>query len=176
MYTIVGVIINSHGIKGGVKVYPYTFDNNRFYEYVDLFIGDEKIPVHIKDVSFYKNLVILTFKEFDDINQILKFKDSDLYIKTKDRKALEDGNYYIGDILACKVYDESGNYLGEIREIIQGAANDVYVIKNKQITGNVPAVKEFIKEVDIVNKKIIIKPIEGLFNEDWYINLISWFY
>lgn len=166
MYTIVGVITNSHGIKGGVKVFPYTFDNNRFNEYKELYIGEKKELVHIKNVSFQKNLVILTFEEYNNINDILKFKDNELFIKTKDRKTLSEGNYYLGDILNSKVYDQEGNFLGEVTEILQGASNDVYIVKNNNSTGSIPAVKEFIKEVDIENKKIIIKLIDGFFDEN----------
>lgn len=166
MYTIVGVITNSHGIKGTVKVFPYTFDNHRFNEYKEIYIGEEKEKVHIKSVSFQKNLVLLTFNEYGDINDILKFKDSELFIKTEDRKNLEEGNYYLGDILNCKVYDEENNYLGEIVNIIQGAANDVYEVRDKNSTGYIPAVKEIIKKVDINKKEIIINKIDGLFNED----------
>lgn len=166
MYTIVGVITNSHGIKGGVKVYPYTFDNNRFKEYGEVYLGDEKEKVHIKNVSFQKNLVLLTFEEYDDINQILKFKDCDIFIKDEDRKELDNDNYYLGDILGSEVYDQNEEFLGNIVEILQGASNDVYVVKNKNIIGNIPAVKEFIKEVDTTNKIIRINKIEGLFNED----------
>lgn len=166
MYTIVGVITNSHGIKGAVKVYPYTFDNNRFKEYGEVYLGDEKEKVHIKNVSFQKNLVLLTFEEYDDINQILKFKDCDIFIKDEDRKELDNDNYYLGDILGSEVYDQNEEFLGNIVEILQGASNDVYVVKNKNIIGNIPAVKEFIKEVDTTNKIIRINKIEGLFNED----------
>ena len=166
MYTIVGVITNSHGIKGGVKVYPYTFDNNRFKEYGEVYLGDEKEKVHIKNVSFQKNLVLLTFEEYDDINQILKFKDCHIFIKDEDRKELDNDNYYLGDILGSEVYDQNEEFLGNIVEILQGASNDVYVVKNKNIIGNIPAVKEFIKEVDPTNKIIRINKIEGLFNED----------
>lgn len=166
MYTIVGVITNSHGIKGAVKVYPYTFDNNRFKEYGEVYLGDEKEKVHIKNVSYQKNLVLLTFEEYDDINQILKFKDCDIFIKDEDRKELDNDNYYLGDILGSEVYDQNEEFLGNIVEILQGASNDVYVVKNKNIIGNIPAVKEFIKEVDTTNKIIRINKIEGLFNED----------
>lgn len=163
MYTIVGVVTNTHGIKGALKVYPYTFDNNRFNEYGEVYIGEEKLLVHISEVSFYKNLVILNFKEFDNINQVLKYKEAEIYIKTENRKKLEKDNYYLADLLGCEVYDEDNNFYGHLDEVIQGASNDVYVIKNKSKLGYVPAVKEFIKEVDIDNKKIIIKPIEGMF-------------
>lgn len=165
MYTLVGAVANTHGIKGGLKIYPFTYDNNRFLEYEKVFIGEDKEEVHIKTVSFHKNLVILTFEEYDNINDVLKFKDKELFIKSEDKKELDEDSYYIGDILFAKVFDKNNNYLGTVTEIIQGAKNDVYVIKSEKKEGMVPAVKEFVKKVDLNNNRIIIDPIEGMFNE-----------
>lgn len=163
MFTLVGIVTNTHGIRGGLKVYPYTYDVNRFNEYGAVYIGEEKKLVHIKEVSFYKNLVILTFEEFDDINQVLKYKDAEIYIKTEDRKVLEEGNYYIADLVGCKVYDEDGSYYGELTQVYQGYANDVYHVEGPEKSGDIPAVKDIIKDVDVDNKKIIIKGIKGMF-------------
>ena len=165
MYTLVGIITNTHGVKGNVKVFPYTFDVTRFEDYGKLYIGEDKELVNINTVSYYKNLVILNFKEYSDINEVLKFKEKSLYIKSEDEATLDEGNYYISDILGCKDYDEFENYIGIITEINQGASNDVYIVKGDKLTGSIPAVKEFIRKVDIDEKKIIISPIEGMFNE-----------
>lgn len=165
MYTLVGIITNSHGIKGAVKVYPYTFDVKRFEEYDKVFIGEEKELVKISKVSYYKNFVILTFSEYDDINNVLKFKGSEIYIKTSDRAILEDGNYYISDILECQVCDEYGKKIGNITEVIQGASNDIYVVEGEKLKGQIPAVKEFVKSVNLKRKVIVISPIEGMLNE-----------
>lgn len=166
MYIKVGSITNSHGIRGSVKVYPHTYDVERFNEYEKLFIGVEKIKVHIKEVSFYKNLVILTFEEFDDINQILKFKDQGLFILEEDRKDLDEDIFYLDEIINSKVVDLDNNYLGEVVEIINNAANDIYVIKKDGKNYYIPAVKEFIKNVDVDNKTITINPIKGMFDEN----------
>lgn len=174
MYTQVGVITNTHGVKGSVKVYPYTFDVTRFEEYGQLFVGDDKELVNIKSVSYFKNLVILSFEEYSDINEVLKFKESKIYIKSTEEAVLDEGYYYISDIIGCKVYDQSNNYLGIITEVIQGASNDIYIVKSEKLQGQLPAVKEFIKNVDIDKKEMIVAPIEGMFNEIWYLNIIPW--
>ena len=166
MYTLVGIITNSHGVKGGIKVFPYTYDKNRYKEYKKVYLGEEKEMVTIKSVSFQNNLVLLTFEEYNNINNILKFKNAEIFIKTEDRKVLEEGNYYLSDILGAKVYDLEENFLGEVVDIMQMSANDIYVIKNDNFVGNIPAVKEFIKEVDVENKTIHISPIKGMFDEN----------
>lgn len=163
MFTLVGIVTNTHGIKGGLKVYPYTYDVKRFREYEEVYIGKEKEPIHIKSVSTYKNLVILTFEEFDNINQVLKYKDAELYIKTKDRKKLDEDNYYIADLVGCEIYGDDGHYYGKLTEVFSGIANDVYHVDGPEKSGDIPAVKDIILNIDTKNKKIVIKAIKGLF-------------
>lgn len=176
MFTLVGIITNTHGIKGNVKVFPYTFDVSRFEEYGQVYLGENKELVTIDKVSYFKNLVILEFKEYSDINDVMKFKDSRIYIKSEDEAKLPDGNYYLSDILGCSVYDKSGKYLGTVTDIVQGASNDVYVVESENLRGSLPAVKEFIVNVDIGKKEIIVSPIKGMFNEVWYIDTLSRIY
>ncbi len=163
-YTVVGNIINSHGIKGEVKVYPLTNDIDRFSYLKSAYIGEEKFKVHIHGVKYHKGIVILKFKEFDDINHILKFKGMSIFVDEENRVVLAKDNYFIYELIDCQVFNVSGDELGYISNVIQAASNDVYVIKdipnNKEYM--IPAVKQFIKEVDIEKKKIIIDPIEGM--------------
>lgn len=163
-YTIVGKIINSHGIKGEVKVYPLTHDIERFSNLKVAYLGDEKIKVEINGVKYHKGIPIIKFKEFDDINDIMKFKDMNLYVDEKHKIVLPKDHYFIYDLINCQVFDVTGNNLGYISNVIQAASNDVYVItdiaNNKEYL--VPVVKQFVKQVDIQNKKIIIDPIEGM--------------
>lgn len=163
-YTIVGKVINSHGIKGEVKVYPLTHDIERFSTLKVGYLGDEKLKVEIQNVKYHKGIVILKFKEFEDINQILKFKDMDLYVDEANKIVLPKDHYFIYDLINCQVFDMSGNSLGYISNVIQAASNDVYIVSdipnNKEYL--IPVVKQFIKQVDIENKKVVIDPIEGM--------------
>lgn len=162
-YTIVGKIISSHGIKGEVKVYPMTDDIERFSDLETAYIGDSKVEVTLKTVRYHKGFPIIGFEEFNDINQILKFKDQLIYIDDKDRIILPEDHYFIYDLIDCEVFDTKDNRIGSISNVIQNMGNDVYIIKgdnNKEYL--VPAVKEFIKSVDVESKRIIIDPIEGM--------------
>ena len=163
-YTIVGKVINSHGIKGEVKVYPLTHDIERFSTLKIGYLGEEKLKVDIQNVKYHKGIVILKFKEFDDINQILKFKDMDIYVDEANKIVLPKDHYFIYDLINCQVFDMSGNNLGYISNVIQAASNDVYVVSdipnNKEYL--IPVVKQFVKQVDIENKKVVIDPIEGM--------------
>lgn len=163
-YTIVGKIINSHGIKGEVKVYPLTHDIDRFSYLKYAYLGEEKVKVEIHSVKYHKGIVIIRFKEYDDINQILKFKDMDIYVDEDNKIILPKDHYFIYDLINCQVFDVKGNNIGYISDVIQAASNDVYVIKDPEKNRDylIPVVKEFVKQVDIDNKKVIIDPIEGM--------------
>lgn len=163
-YTIVGKIINTHGIRGEVKIYPLTDNLDRFDYLKKAYLGDEKLPVIIEGVKFHKGIAILKFKEFSNINDILRFKDSYLYVDEENKVILPQDHYFISDLLNCQVKDTNGNLLGIIKDVIQGYSNDVYVIsdENKGKEYLIPVVKEFVKVVNIVEKLIIIDPIEGM--------------
>ncbi|NLY85240.1 MAG: 16S rRNA processing protein RimM [Tissierellia bacterium] len=163
-YTIVGKIISNHGIKGEVKVYPLTDDLHRFSDLEIVYIGEKKIEAEIEAVRYHKDLGILKFKGFDNINQILSFKDDYIYIKDEDRIVLPENHYFISDLINCKVYDTASNLIGHLVDVLQGPSNDVYVVKdaNNKKEYLIPAVKEFVIDVNIKDKMIIIDPIEGM--------------
>lgn len=163
-YIQVGKIINTQGIKGEVKVYPLTDNISRFDKLEKVYIGEEKTLVYIEKNWSKKNFVILKFAGYDNINEVLKFKNEYLYIEENDKVKLEEGSYFIFDIVGCNVMDIKGNKIGVVTQVITNTGNDIYTIKDK---GNnkeylIPAVKQFIKKVDIKNKEIVIEPIEGL--------------
>lgn len=163
-YIQIGKIINTHGIKGQVKAYPLTDDIKRFSSLKTVYLGDSKIKVRVEEVKYHKNMVILKFEEFNNINEILSYKDDFIYIDEKDKIDLPEGCFFIFDIIDCLVFDIKGKKIGVVTQVIQSASNDVYVVEdarnNKEYM--IPAVKEFIVHVDIHNKKIVIDPIEGM--------------
>ena len=110
----VGVITTTHGVRGEVKVYPTTDEPERFLEldYVLLDTGRELRKLEIKNVKFFKNLVILKFKGVDNINDIEKYKGRDLWIPRKEGQELEEDEYYIADLLGMSVVLEDGQEFG----------------------------------------------------------------
>jgi 16S rRNA processing protein RimM len=163
-YTIIGKITNTHGIKGEVKVYPLTDDIKRFDLLEKAYIGDGKIQVQVQNVKYHKNLVILKFKEYSNINEIKGFKDYFIYVDEEGRIDLPEDHFFIYEILNSKVFDKDMNLIGTLTDVIQGPSNDVYVIKDEDSSKEylIPAVKQFIKKVDIEDKIIVIDPIEGM--------------
>lgn len=161
----VGVITSTHGLKGEVKVYPTTDYPERFEEIEEVLLdtGRTKLPIHIKGVRYFKNLVILKFKEFNDINEIEKYKQCSLWVTRENATPLYEDEYYIADLIGCETYLEDDSYFGRLTDVLETGANDVYVIETsegKEVL--VPAIKDCILEVDIENKKIRIHLLDGL--------------
>lgn len=163
-YTIVGQIINTHGIRGEVKVYPLTDDIKRFDILEDVYLGDKKIHIQVEGVKYHKNLVILKFKQYNDINEVIDLKDCYIYVDESGLIDLPKDHFFIYDILNSEVFDIDNNFIGILVNVIQGSGNDVYIVKDadKGKEYLIPAVKEFVKSVDVEEKKIYLDPIEGM--------------
>lgn len=163
-YTIVGKLINTHGIKGEVKVFPITDNPQRFDYLKKAYIGDSKILVNIEGVKYHKGIAILKFKEYNDINDVIKFKDNYVFVDDEDKVILPENHYFISDLLDCRVNDTAGNFIGILKDVLQGYSNDVYVIKDENNNKEylIPVVKQYVKDVNIKDRLIIIDPIEGM--------------
>lgn len=161
-YIVVGKIINTYGIKGQVKVYPYTDEIGRFSELKNVYLGEKKYKVEIENVKFHKGFVILKFYGFNNINEVLLFKEDLIYIDDKSLRILPENHYFIFDLIDCEVVDISGKKLGYLTDVLQYSPNDVYQVKHKNKEFFIPAVREFIKEVNIEEKKIVVRTIEGM--------------
>ena len=163
-YFRVGVIANTHGIRGEVKVYPTT-DDNRFKKLKKCILdtGKEYIDLNVESVKFFKNMVILKFKEYNNINDIECYKGKDILVSRDNAVKLEKGEYYIADILGAKVILEDGSEFGVLEDVMQTGANDVYVVKtldNKEVL--LPKIDECVKKLDIENKIVTAHIMKGL--------------
>lgn len=164
-YFRVGVIANTHGIRGEVKVYPTTDDINRFKKFKKCILdtGKEYIDLNVESVKFFKKMVILKFKEYNNINDIECYKGKDILVSRDNAVKLEKGEYYIADILGAKVILEDGSEFGVLEDVMQTGANDVYVVKtldNKEVL--LPKIDECVKKLDIENKIVTVHIMKGL--------------
>lgn len=161
----VGVITQTHGVRGEVKVFPTTDDVNRFkkLKQVILDTGKETMSLEIQSVKFFKQFVILKFKGIDDINDIEKYKRCSLYVTREHAVPLEEDEYFIADMIGMEVCTEDGNIFGTLKDVIETGANDVYVIESAE-HGEVlvPAIKECIRSVDIEKGQMMIHLMDGL--------------
>lgn len=164
-YLKVGQIINTHGIKGELKIYPLTDDISRFNKLKHVFLNSkwDFKKYEIEEVKYFKNLVILKFKGIDDMNEALNFIKEYIYVDRESAVKLPKNTYFIADLIGLDVYTVDNERLGVISSVFSTGSNDVYEIKNENEKSIlIPAIKDVIIDVDIENKKIIIKLLEGL--------------
>lgn len=157
---IVGKITNTHGINGELKIQKTgdeIFRKNIYY-----YIGNQNVKVSVERVKNLGGIVIVKFNEFNDINDVLGFKTEFVYIDKEDLLYLEDYTYYINDLIGMEVYDENKNYIGILSDVLTYSANDVYVIKSDNREILLPAVKSFVLDVNIKEKRMVVKLIEGM--------------
>ena len=161
----IGQIVNTFGIKGFVKINPFTDDLERFEELKSVFVvkNKELIEMQIEEVKYHKHLVLVKFKGIEDINMAEKYKGCYIKIKRENARKLPEDTYFIADLIGIKVYDEDGNLLGKVDDIYNNKSTDIYVIKNdlgKQIL--LPSTKEVIKQIDVDEERMVVHLIDGL--------------
>ena len=161
----IGQIVNTFGIKGFVKVNPWVNDVTRFDNLKKVYIKIRKSlkELEIEEVKYHKNQVLLKFKGIETVEQAEMIRNAILEIDRKDAIPLEEGEYFIADLLESEVYTDEGEKLGIVEDIFNTGSNDIYVVKNelgKSIL--LPRIKDVFKEIDVENKKIIVHLIEGL--------------
>lgn len=164
-YLELGQIVNVKGLKGEVKVNPFTENIDRFEELKTVLIKfkNENKEFEIEKVGYHKNQVILKFKGINTIEEAEKLRNSYILINRNDLEPLEEGVYYITDLLGLEVYTEDGTLLGKVDDIYNTGSNDIYVVKDdlgKQKL--LPGIPEVLKNVDLEHGKIIVNLIEGL--------------
>lgn len=160
----VGVIANTHGIRGEVKVFPTTEDPKRFewLKEVLLDTGKEMLSLEIANVRYFKNLVILKFKGIDNINDIERYKGKDLFVTRENAIPLEEDEYYIADIIGATVYTEDGKEFGTLADVLETGANLVYVVQHEGKEVLLPVIPDCVKDVNVEEKKIVVNILPGL--------------
>lgn len=164
-YLEIGQIVNTFGIKGQVKIVPFTDDITRYDELKEIYVEkkNELKLFQIEQVNYKKNMVILKLKGIETVEEAEKLRNCYLKIDRKDAKKLPKDTYFIVDLLGLDVYTDEGKLLGKVDDIYNAGSSDIYVIKDelgKQIL--LPAIKDILKEVDLENQKIIVHLIKGL--------------
>ena len=164
-YLRVGTITNTHALKGEVKAFPSTDDIHRFSLLKEVYLDEKhgRRKLTVRSVRYFKNMVILGFEGIDRIEDAEKIKGCDIYVDRKDAVPLEEGEYYIGDLLEMQVFDETGKLLGILTDVLQTGANDVYIVtpaEGKEIL--IPAIEQCIRSVDIEKGIMTVELLPGL--------------
>lgn len=161
----VGVVTSVHGIKGEVKVFPTTDDSRRFKKLKQVYLdtGKELLSLEIEGVKFFKQMVILKFKGYENPDDVMKFRQKELWIDRKDAVRLSKDEYFIADLIDMEVCDEEGKLIGTLKDVISTGANDVYAVETtegKEVL--FPAIKKCVLDVDTEARKMTVHVMEGL--------------
>lgn len=164
-YLELGQIVNVKGLKGEVKVNPFTENINRFENLKTILVKmkNENKEFEIEKVSYHKNQVILKLKGINTIEEAETLRNCYILVNRSNLEPLAEGVYYIADLIGLEVYTEDGIALGKVDDIYNTGSNDIYVVKDELGKQKLlPGIPEVIKNVDLDNGKIIVNLIEGL--------------
>lgn len=161
----IGSVSTTHGVHGEVKVYPTTDDPGRYKKIKEVILdnGKEKKTAHIEQTKFFKQMVIVKFKECNSMDEAEKLRGYELYVTREHAIPLNKNEYYIADLIGMKVLTDEGSELGMIDDVLQTGANDVYVVK--QPSGKdvlLPAIKDCILSVDVEAGLMKVHVLDGL--------------
>ena len=164
-YLEIGQIVNTFGVKGMVKVKPFTDDIKKFGKLKKIYIENKtgKKEYEIEEIKEHKEMMLVKFKGIENANDAELLRDSYLIVDRENLQPLEEGTFYIVDLIGINVYTEEGKQLGILDDIFNTGSNDIYVVKDelgKQLL--LPAIKDVIKEINVEEGKIIVHLIDGL--------------
>ena len=161
----IGQIVNTFGIKGMVKVKPFTDDIKRFDDLKKVYVENNKTKkqYEIEEVKYHKGMVLMKLKGVNTPEEAELLRNYYLKVKREDEPELDDGTYYIVDLIGLNVYSDEGCLLGKIDDIFNNGSCDIYAVKDelgKQLL--LPAISDVIKEINLEQKKIIVHILKGL--------------
>lgn len=163
-------VVNTHGIRGEVRVLSTTdFPDKRFRQgnvlYLRLPDQSGQIPLTVRRSRPHKQFWILGFEEADSINQVESWKGGSLLAETS-REDLSEHEFYFDEIIGLTVVTDEGRQLGQVAEILQPGANDVWVVRDGQKEWLIPYIEPVVKEVDLDRKRVVITPLPGLLEDE----------
>ena len=153
-------IVSAHGLNGEVKIFPYTDDLKGFKEYNEIYIDGEELEIVSQKIA--SKFIVLKLKGFDYIDDVKRLIDKDVFIDKAQMPSLDEGEYYIHELIAMEVYSEADELIGTVKDVMETSANHVLVVDHDGKEALIPFVKAFIKELDLKRRKIKVKLIEGI--------------
>ena len=164
-YLRVGVISNTHGVRGEVKIFPTTDDIGRFKKLKQCVIdtGREHVAVEVESCKFFKQTPILKFKSIDQLNDVERYKGKDLLVHREHAVKLKKNEFFIVDLIGLKVESDEGMDIGTLTDVLQTGANDVFVVKTAE--GDevlIPYIEQCVPEIRPETGKVKVHLLPGL--------------
>lgn len=163
---IIGEIVNTHGVKGEVRIKQITDFTERFDVGATVYLKNKTndyIPLTVATSRLHKNLLLVRFDEYTTLDEVENLKGYSLYIKESQLTELDEGEFYYHEIIGCTVYSTEGELIGVVESILAPGANDVWVVQTDDGKEHlIPYIADVVKQVDVQNKRITIEIMEGL--------------
>ena len=167
-YLLIGEILRPHGVTGELKMRVFTHHPEHLPKLNRVYLSEmaeatEVTPFDLKKVRMNQEYALLTLAGVDDRNQADRLRQLFVSVAIEDAVPLEDGEHYLYELIGMEVYTEDGELLGEIQEVLETGANDVYIVNGQQL-GEVliPVTNETILSTDVITKRIVVRLPEGL--------------
>jgi 16S rRNA processing protein RimM len=167
-WVAIGLITAMFGIRGEVRVQPLTDFPERFLQTQKVYVGEELVERRVLGARLHQQIVVLRLGGVETANDAEALRNRKLYIPASELITLPPDHYYLHDLVGLRVVHVDGTPLGAVRDVIQAAGNDLLVIQDARTGKDVllPAVKAFVKSVDVAGGVISVEPIPGFFDED----------
>lgn len=153
-----GEIVNTHGVRGEVKIQPWVDSAEFLKQFKTLYIGEK--PYAVRSATVHKGCLLAALSGVEDVNAAMKLRGRTVLLDREDAK-LPEGGYFLVDIIGADVRDEAGAEVGKLVDIIESPASMIYVVRGKS-EHLIPAVPEFVKAVDVENGLVTVSLIEGM--------------
>ncbi|MDN6126968.1 MAG: ribosome maturation factor RimM [Tetragenococcus halophilus] len=170
-YLEVGKIVNTQGIKGEVRVLSQTDAPQERYQKgtkLTVFVKNKE-PVELTVASHrkHKSFDLLSFEGYPSINDVEGFQEGILMVPKTELTPLDKAEYYYYEIIGLDVYEENGEKLGQVKEILAPGANDVWVVQRKnKADALIPFISSVVKKIDLENQKVYVEIPEGLLDDE----------
>ncbi len=163
-FVLIGIIRRAHGLKGEVCVEPISQAPGRFETLTTVLLekGSGISEVEVESVRWMRNLVLVKIAGIDDRDAAQELRGARLGVRLSEVLPLPEDSYYVFEIVGCRVHGRNDRLIGEVVDVLEMPANDVFVVDTAKGEVLIPAVKDIVKRVDIDNKRIWIEEIEGL--------------
>lgn len=165
-WVAVGEVVGVFGVQGGLKIRPLTDFPERFHHTDVLYVGEKRQPFEVISATEHGRNLVLRLAGIDNPEAGSRWRGAYLYVPGAEITPLSGDQHYIHEVIGLRVCDEDGTPLGVVTDVISNDANDLYVVRNDTTGAEtlLPAVKEFVKVVDVEAGKIVVTPIPGLFD------------
>lgn len=163
-FLVIGEITKPHGVRGEMRVMPLTDRPERFTWLQEIYLGENgETPVPVAMARLHQNFVLLKLKGYETRDAAESLRGTKLFIPADQAIPLEEGEYYLYELIGMDVLTDAGEHLGEVTDVIETGANNVFVVEGAEQELLIPDIPDVILDIDFEDGRITVQPLPGLF-------------